>query len=73
MGYWYWGPPPEPATLVAVGFDDDDLRDLCGDLRLAGRIDNGLGVDNDEQGTPIWICRDRMAMSAELWESFRRP
>jgi hypothetical protein len=72
MGYWYWGPPPEEAdTVVVIGFAEDDLRETCGDLRLADRIDNGLGVDNDEQGAPIWICEDRRATWAELWEDFR--
>ncbi|MET0904330.1 MAG: glycosyltransferase family 39 protein, partial [Acidimicrobiales bacterium] len=62
MGYWYWGPPPDDAkTVVAVGFAEPDLRRACGDLRLADRLDNGLGVDNDEQGAPIWICRDPVA------------
>jgi Dolichyl-phosphate-mannose-protein mannosyltransferase len=74
MAYWYWGPPPETAdTVVIVGFSDDELSEVCGDLRLAHRIDNGLGVDNDEQGTPIWVCQDRRAPWAALWERFRSP
>ena len=74
MGYWYWGRPSEQAdAVVVVGFTDDELRDTCGDLRLAARIDNGLGVDNDEQGTPIWICRDLVAPWADLWQDLRSP
>jgi hypothetical protein len=23
-------------------------------------IDNGVGLDNDEQGRPVWVCRDRL-------------
>jgi Dolichyl-phosphate-mannose-protein mannosyltransferase len=74
MGYWYWGSPPEDVeTVVVIGFGEDELSRTCGDLRLASRIDNGLGVDNDEQGTPIWICRDRVSLWAEHWEDLRSP
>jgi hypothetical protein len=29
-------------------------------------------VDNDEQGTPVWTCRDRRVPWAELWPDLRR-
>jgi hypothetical protein len=72
MGYWHWGPPPESAdVVVAVGFDRATLDRAFADVRLAARIDNGLGVDNDEQGAPIWVCARRVAPWDDLWEGFR--
>jgi Dolichyl-phosphate-mannose-protein mannosyltransferase len=54
-GFGYWGPPPEgSAPVVVVGLDHPSV-DFTG-CRSAGRIDNGLGVDNEEQGTTVWLC-----------------
>lgn len=40
-------------------------------MELAERVDNGVGLDNDEQGTPVWVCRDRRAPWAQLWSQMR--
>ncbi len=71
--YWQWGPPPESAgTTIVVGIDRDRLRRWFGSVELAARIDNGVGLDNDEQGRPVWICRDRLAPWAQVWPQLRR-
>lgn len=71
--YWAWGPPPEQAsTVIVVGFDEPRLRQWFGQVELAARIDNGVGLDNDEQGTPVWLARDRLAPWAQLWPQLRR-
>ncbi len=72
-GYAEWGPPPETATtVVVVGYDAERLGRWFGSVQLAARVDNGVGLDNDEQGTPVWICRDRLASWSELWPQIRR-
>ncbi len=67
--YWRWGPPPETATTVLIvgGFTEDALRSWCGSLSLATRHNNRLDVDNEEQGVPIWICRDLKENWQQLW------
>ena len=71
--YWTWGPPPEEATtLIVVGIPEARVRQWFGRVELAARIDNGLGLDNDEQGAPVWLARDRLAPWAELWPQLRR-
>ena len=72
--YWYWGPPPEDlgATVIVVGYDDALLGPHCGEIAQAARIDNGLDVDNDEQGTQVYVCGDRQTPWAELWPQLRR-
>ncbi|MDT2007085.1 glycosyltransferase family 39 protein [Rhodococcus opacus] len=71
--YWSWGPPPEQSgPVIAVGFGAEELRRWFGSVEPAGRIDNGVRLDNDEQGETVWICRDRLAPWVGLWPHLRR-
>ncbi|MGV9820789.1 glycosyltransferase family 39 protein [Nocardia xishanensis] len=66
--YWWWGPPPDAATeVLTVGIERDQLAELCAFVEPAGRIDNGLGIENDEQGEPLFVCRGPRAPWHELW------
>ena len=57
--------------MVIVGYQFDDVRGLFGSCEVVARLDNGVGVDNEEQGAPVALCRDpRMPWSA-LWPRFR--
>ena len=70
--YWYWGPPPAAATAaVAVGFDQQTLGPVCGGLRLAARLNNHLGVHDDEQGAPVWVCSVLRRSWTAIWPSLR--
>jgi 4-amino-4-deoxy-L-arabinose transferase-like glycosyltransferase len=72
MGYWYWGPPPPSATSVlAIGFDHGQLPRFCNDPVLLTRLDNHLGVHNDEQGAPVWSCVALRAPWKTLWAHLR--
>jgi len=65
-GYWYWGPPVGTRTVIAVGFGESFLRSAFRQVRPAGRLDNGLDVDDDEQGASIWVCGGPRAPWPEL-------
>ncbi|MEU0506979.1 glycosyltransferase family 39 protein [Nocardia sp. NPDC005998] len=66
--YWWWGPPSDTATaVIAVGLDRDQLMRYFAEVEPVGRIDNGLGIDNDEQGQPLFVCRVPRAPWSELW------
>jgi hypothetical protein len=70
--YGTWGPPPEDAdTVIAVGVPEDDLRRWFGSVTPAARIDNGVGLDNDEQGRTVWVATDRGLPWTELWPQVR--
>jgi len=70
--YGTWGPPPDDAsTLIVVGYDRADLERWFGRIEQAGRIDNGVDLDNDEQGTPLWIVRDPLEPWSRLWPQLR--
>jgi hypothetical protein len=64
--YWDWGPPPQRgAPVIAVGLGDAQLAHLR-DCTEVARIDNGVGVENDEQGTRVLVCSGpRRTWSAE--------
>jgi 4-amino-4-deoxy-L-arabinose transferase-like glycosyltransferase len=66
------GPPPAGATtVVAVGFRDSDLRRWFGELHAAARVDNGVGLDNDEQGNTVWVCRRPRGPWSAIWPQLR--
>jgi 4-amino-4-deoxy-L-arabinose transferase-like glycosyltransferase len=69
--YGYWGPPPDGAApVIAIGLEPSELAALRGCVRTA-QIDNGLGVDNDEEGTAVYVCAaPRRSWSAE-WPALR--
>ena len=62
--YSDWGIPPDDAgPVVLIGYTQRGYVDAhWTGCEEAGRVDNGLGVDNEEQGAPMWVCagpRDR--------------
>jgi 4-amino-4-deoxy-L-arabinose transferase-like glycosyltransferase len=68
----YYGVPSDSTTVVlTVGFDDP-----AGLLRVfrscvdSGTLDSGTGVDNEEQGRVIRVCRDPVAPWPTLWPQF---
>jgi hypothetical protein len=66
-----WGPPPNWATVaVVVGLSPDLERAAFTSCETAGRVDNGVGVNNAEQGRPIQVCRQPRAPWPELWPRF---
>ena len=70
--FWFWRPRHETVgPLVTVGYQATELRTLCGDLRQVGTVTNSAGVANEEQGGPIFLCRD-LRMPLESWPAFRR-
>jgi 4-amino-4-deoxy-L-arabinose transferase-like glycosyltransferase len=71
-GYWYWGPPPTSTTTVlAVGFRQATLATRFRTVTLVGRLNNGVGLDDDEQHRSLWLCRGPRAAWPTLWRSFK--
>ncbi len=68
MSFWYWGPPPASKTVaVAVGFGKQQLTPFCATLRLAAHLNNHVGVHDDEQGAPVWVCSGLRDSWAAIW------
>jgi 4-amino-4-deoxy-L-arabinose transferase-like glycosyltransferase len=71
--YWTWGPPPDDTDVVlAVGLPEEQLARWFGEVAVVDRVDNGVGLDNDEQGTPIVRAMDRYVPWSEIWPQLRR-
>ncbi len=72
--FYLWGRPPAPATTVIVvgmGEDPSWLEQYFGQVTRVARIDNAAGVDNEEQGQSIWLCRHPLRPWAQLWPAFQ--
>jgi hypothetical protein len=70
---WYLRRPPE-STAVAILVQQGGARlraaafETCAD---AGLLDNGIGVENEEQEARLWVCRGPRAAWAALWPLFQ--
>ncbi len=72
MAYHDWGPPPERAdSVLAIGIGPDLLRRLFGSVRPVGELRNRWGIENDEDGTTMYACEDRVRPWAESWHLLR--
>ncbi|MEV3936721.1 glycosyltransferase family 39 protein [Glycomyces sp. NPDC049804] len=67
-----YGPPPaETDTVVTVGMDLAALLPHFDSCEQAGYLDNGVGVENEEQGRPIAVCRGPVQAWDALWPEFQ--
>jgi 4-amino-4-deoxy-L-arabinose transferase-like glycosyltransferase len=70
--YGLWGPPPADSTaVITVGFDPGQLATHLRDCTVAARIHNAAGVDNDEHGRSIAVCRGPQGSWAQQWPTLR--
>jgi 4-amino-4-deoxy-L-arabinose transferase-like glycosyltransferase len=67
-GFSEWGRPGRSdAHALVVGFDGPaDAAPLFASCRRVGRVDDGVGLENDEQGLPLLVCRPAGSWTA-LW------
>jgi 4-amino-4-deoxy-L-arabinose transferase-like glycosyltransferase len=70
---WYLGAPPASATVaVIVGIDDTDwVESQFASCETRGQLDNDVGIDNEEQGRAIRVCRQPRTPWPTLWPEFR--
>jgi Dolichyl-phosphate-mannose-protein mannosyltransferase len=63
--------PPDGATVaIVVGGQYSDVVPLFADCRRSTRLDNRVGVDNEEQRRPIGVCRDPIGGWRTAWPRF---
>jgi hypothetical protein len=70
--FWLWGPPPATATsAVAINLDPAFLRREFTHVRRVATFTNGLGVSDDEQGTPVYIVSGLRSSWSAAWPAWR--
>jgi hypothetical protein len=60
-------PPASVTTLVVVGGQYPEVRTLFDRCTVRARLDNGVDVDNEEQGLPVAVCTGPTAGWDVLW------
>jgi 4-amino-4-deoxy-L-arabinose transferase-like glycosyltransferase len=67
-GYARWRVPVgEAGPVVVVGYREAAVERFFVGCRRAATLDNGLGLDTEEQGAPVWLCTGPARPWAELW------
>jgi hypothetical protein len=56
---------------VFVSYRPSDLTGHFASCQQVGSLDNKIGVDNEEQGIKITICRTPTSPWSSLWPSFQ--
>ena len=69
--YFQARPPRSATTAIVVGSYMADLEKLFDSCVVADRLDNGLGVPNQEQSIPISICRDPIGGWTRVWPAMQ--
>lgn len=70
--YSDWGPPPDGgAPVVAVMPRDAAIAGHLRGCRVAARIENRAGVDNEERGAAVLVCRGPRRPWSQAWPAMR--
>ncbi|HEX6755121.1 MAG TPA: glycosyltransferase family 39 protein [Mycobacteriales bacterium] len=72
-GFGLWAVPTGKAgPIVLVGYANQQRRDaLFRNCQQRATIDNGLGLDTEEQGVPVWVCAEPAGSWFEIWPRVR--
>jgi 4-amino-4-deoxy-L-arabinose transferase-like glycosyltransferase len=67
-GLWYVARPPDgDAPVLVIRASREYLSEYWTDVRPVATIDNGVRVDNEEQGQQIWLCSGQKLPWSRLW------
>jgi hypothetical protein len=65
---WFDGPPPDSATVVVAWTQNPTgLARFFASCEPMATMDNGVGVDNEEQGSAVIVCRDPLGGWPAVW------
>jgi 4-amino-4-deoxy-L-arabinose transferase-like glycosyltransferase len=72
--FWDWGPPPSDRTMVVhVGdWTTAEWSPFFIGCRIVAHVDNGFGVENQEQGQSVSVCSSLRASWTAIWPSLRQ-
>jgi 4-amino-4-deoxy-L-arabinose transferase-like glycosyltransferase len=74
MSYADWGPPPDDADgpVIVVQYPENrGIGRFFTGCEQVAVVDNGVGLDNDEQGSVVQLCSGTTAPWSRLWSQLR--
>ena len=70
--YYYWGPGNRDAsTVLVVGYSEDYLKRYFSEVTIKEVFRNKYGINNEEQGILIILCRKPNKPISEIWSEFK--
>jgi hypothetical protein len=57
--------------VIVVGFPRAYVEEFFSGVRPAARVDNGVGIDNEEQGQRVWICAEPRRPWSAIWPQLK--
>ena len=70
--FWDWGPPPEVRdVVVVVGNWSPDQLGQFGACEQQATLGNRFGIDNEERGAGVWVCRGMPRPWSRAWRRLR--
>jgi 4-amino-4-deoxy-L-arabinose transferase-like glycosyltransferase len=67
-GFARWREPSGAAgPIVVVGYGPSRVGAFFGSCQQRATLDNGLGLDTEEQGAPVWVCGFPVRPWSQLW------
>jgi hypothetical protein len=71
LSHYYWKPASLNGPVIAVGHDPSFLAILFADCEQVATITNPYGLDNEEFGRAISVCRSPRMSLDQLWSRLR--
>jgi hypothetical protein len=72
-GYYTWGPPSDPESVIAIGYAPELLGTLYRDVAPIGQLRGRFDLDNQfDFPRVIYRCRGKLATLREKWPLLRR-
>ena len=68
--FWLWGygHPAPGAVVVAVGLPASFVQRFWGSVEQVGTLgSDGVTIDPQEEGVPIWVCRRQLQPWPVIW------
>ncbi len=69
--YFQARPPDSVSIAVVVGGQVAKADRLFASCRTIGKLDNGVDVENEEQGEPIAVCREPIGGWSTVWPQLK--
>lgn len=70
--WWGWGTATQADPVLAVGIPEATVRQYWGRVTEVATLGfDGVAVDPQERGAPVWLLQDQLLPWASLWPNLR--